>query len=150
MVEFILQGFAAFIGTAAFSVLFKVPGRHCAVCGLVGWAGWIIYTVCLPFMSLAIASFLAAAVIALLSRILAVVCKVPANVIMIPGIFPIIPGISIYNMIYDLFIGNTVQGLSSGFAVLKIIGAMVLGMVVVFSLPRSLFRKRRLAGKSGQ
>ncbi len=146
MLEFILQGIAAFIGTAAFSVLFKVPGKHLATCGLVGWAGWVIYTLCLPFVSVAIASFLAAAVIALIARILAVVCKVPANVIMIPGIFPIIPGIRIYNMIYNLFIGNTVQGLSGGFAVLKIIGAMVLGMVAVFSLPRSFFQKRRAFG----
>ena len=46
-------------------------------------------------------------------------------------------------MIYNLFIGNTVQGLSGGFAVLKIIGAMVLGMVAVFSLPRSMFRRHK-------
>lgn len=143
MIEFVLQGIVACIGTAAFAVLFKVPGRQCGVCGLVGLAGWVIYTLCLPFMSIALASFLAAAVIALLARILAVFCKVPANVIMIPGIFPIIPGISIYNMIYNLFIGNTVQGLSGGFAVLKIIGAMVLGMVAVFSLPRSMFRRHK-------
>lgn len=141
MIEFVLQGLAAAVGTAAFAVLFKVPSRQCAVCGLVGLAGWAVYTVCIPFMAVALASFLASVVIALLARILAVYCKVPANVIMIPGIFPIIPGISIYNMIYNLFIGNTVQGLSGGFAVLKIIGAMVLGMVAVFSLPRSMFRK---------
>lgn len=134
---------AAFIGTAAFSVMFMVPYKQCLVCGVVGCIGWVIYDVSLYWVSVAMASFLAAMVIALLSRILAVVCRVPANVILIPGIFPIIPGISIYNMIYDLFIGNTVQGLSGGFAVLKIIGAMVLGMVAVFSLPRSWFRKRR-------
>ncbi len=143
MIGFLLQGIAAAVGTAAFAVLFKVPGRQCGVCGLVGFLGWVIYTVCLPYMSIALASFLAAAVIALSARILAVYCKVPANVIMIPGIFPIIPGISIYNMIYNLFTGNTILGLSGCFSVLKIIGAIVLGMVAVFSLPRSMFRRRR-------
>lgn len=143
MMEMIYALIAAFIGTAAFSVIFMVPYRHCAVCGLVGCIGWFIYDMSLQWVSMALASFFAAAVIAFLSRVLAVFCKVPANVIMIPGIFPIIPGISIYNMIYDLFVGNTVQGLSGGFAVLKIIGAIVLGMVAVFSLPRSWFRKWR-------
>lgn len=143
MMDLVYQLIAAFIGTAAFSVMFMVPYRQCVVCGIVGCIGWVIYAVMEPWTSATTASFLAAAVIALLSRILAVVCKVPANVIMIPGIFPIIPGIGIYNMIYDLFIGNTVQGLNGGFAVLKIIGAMVLGLVAVFSLPRSLFRKWR-------
>ena len=143
MIELLSKLIAAFIGTAAFSVIFMGPYRQCVVCGIVGCIGWGIYAAAEPWTSIAMASFLAAAVIALLSRVLAVLCKVPANVIMIPGIFPIIPGISIYNMIYDLFIGNTVQGLSGGFAVLKIIGAMVLGMVAVFSLPRSWFRKWR-------
>ncbi len=142
--ELLFEIAAAFVGTATFSVLFRVPGKMWAVCGIVGGAGWAIYAVAVELgISAAMASFLAVAVITLLARILAVVCKAPANVILIPGIFPIIPGIGIYNMIYELFIGNTVQGLSGGFAVLKIIGAMVLGMVVVFSLPRSWFRKRR-------
>lgn len=110
MMEMIYALIAAFIGTAAFSVIFMVPYRHCAVCGVVGCIGWFIYDMSLQWVSMALASFFAAAVIAFLSRVLAVFCKVPANVIMIPGIFPIIPGISIYNMIYDLFVGNTVPG----------------------------------------
>lgn len=142
--DLIYETIAAFVGTVAFSVLFAVPKRQLAVCGLVGSAGWLVYSLFLP-LGPAAATFFAAMLIALLARILAVVRKVPANVIMIPGIFPIIPGVGIYNMIYELFVGNTVEGLSGGFAVLKIIGAIVLGLVLVFSLPRSWFTRRKKA-----
>ena len=134
---------AAFVGTVAFSVLFSVPKKQIWVCGLVGSTGWVIYDLASGFLSDAESAFFAAMIIALLARVLAVVRKVPANVIMLPGIFPIIPGLGIYDMIYDLLIGNTISGLSGGFSVLKVIGAIVLGLVVSFSLPRSWFKGRK-------
>lgn len=141
--ELILKLIATFVGTVAFSVLFHVPKKQLWICGLVGMAGYTVYISAEMITSAAAASFLAGAVIALLARFLAVIRKVPSNTIMIPGIFPIIPGVSIYDMIYSLFVGNTFSGLTSCFVVLKIIFAMVLGMVAVFSLPHSVFNLKR-------
>ena len=139
--KILLETVAAFIGTIAFSVLFIVPKKQYWICGLVGSAGWIVYAFAALKFSEVTASFLATVVIVLLARILAVIRKVPTNVIMIPGIFPIVPGIGIYDMIYNLMMGDTVLGMHKGLEVMKIIGAIVLGIIVVFSLPNRLFRK---------
>lgn len=138
----LLETVAAFVGTIAFGILFVVPASQFLVCGLVGGIGWVVYAVTLENSSVAVASFLATVVIVLLARILAVVRKVPTNVIMIPGIFPIVPGIGLYDMIYNLMIGDTASGVSEGLAVLKAIGAIVFGIIAVFSLPNQWFRKR--------
>ena len=138
----LMETVAAFVGTIAFGVLFVVPAKQFLVCGLVGGIGWIVYAVTLEKSSAAVASFLATVVIVLLARILAVVRKVPTNVIMIPGIFPVVPGIGLYNMIYNMMIGDTAVGVSQGLAVLKSIGAIVFGIIAVFSLPNRWFRKR--------
>ena len=138
----LLETAAAFVGTIAFGILFVVPSSQFLVCCLVGGIGWVVYAVTLANSSAAVASFMATVVIVLLARILAVVRKVPTNVIMIPGIFPIVPGIGLYDMIYNLMIGDTASGVSQGLAVLKAIGAIVFGIIAVFSLPNRWFRKR--------
>ncbi len=138
----LLETVAAFVGTVAFGIMFVVPAKQLLVCGLVGGSGWVVYAVTLERSSAAVASLAATIMIVLLARILAVVRKVPTNVIMIPGIFPIVPGIGLYDMIYNLMIGDTASGVSQGLAVLKSIGAIVFGIIAVFSLPNRWFRKR--------
>lgn len=139
--EIFWETVAAFIGTVAFSVLFIVPKRQWLLCGLVGSAGWIVYALAEFWFSGTVASFFSTVVIVLLARVLAVVRRVPTNVLMIPGIFPIVPGIGIYNTIYNLLIGDGAVGLEKGLGVLKAIGAIVLGIIVVFSLPNRWFKQ---------
>lgn len=138
----VLETVAAFVGTIAFGVLFVVPVKQYLICGVVGGIGWVVYAVTLENSTATVASFFATVVIVLLARGLAVVRKVPTNVIMIPGIFPIVPGIGLYNMIYNLMIGDTAIGVSQGLEVLKEIGAIVFGIIAVFSLPNRWFRKK--------
>jgi len=139
--ELLIETVVAFVATVAFCVLFIVPRKQFVVCGLVGSVGWIVYAVTLDRYSATIASFFSTVVIVLAARILAVIRKVPTNAIMIPGLFPIVPGIGIYDMIYNLMIGDTAVGISRGLEVLKAIGAIVLGIIAIFSLPNKWFRK---------
>ena len=141
MVKILFETIAAFIGTIAFAILYRVPKTQYIVCGLVGAAGWFIYDVAkIPWSPVA-ATFLATLGIVLVARVLAIYRKVPVNVIMTPGIFPVVPGIAIYNTIYNMMIGDAQIGLNQGLEVLKLIGGIVLGMLVMFAIPNRVFRK---------
>lgn len=141
MVKILFETIAAFVGTIAFAILYRVPKTQYLVCGLVGAAGWFIYDVAKIPWSPVVATFLATLSIVLTARVLAIYRKMPVNVVMIPGIFPVVPGIAIYNTIYNLMIGDAQMGLNQGLEVLKIIGAIVLGMLVMFSIPNRTFRR---------
>ena len=43
MIEFLRQLALAFLGTVCFGLLFHVPPRHFAACGIVGAIGWLVY-----------------------------------------------------------------------------------------------------------
>ena len=136
----VFQIFSAFIGTIAFSIIFRVPMRQCGVCGLVGAIGWCFYLMTHGY-SEAFGCFAASLVIVVLARILAVLRKVPSNVFMLSGIFPILPGIGIYNTIYHMMTGDWMAGIGMGLKTLEEIGAIVLGIIVVFSIPNKVFSK---------
>ena len=132
---------AATIGTVAFSLLFGVPRRFYLDCGLIGMAGWLVYRL-MPLLGMGttFSVFFAAVVIITLSRITAVLRMCPATVFMITGIFPLVPGAQIYWSAYYLVTNQVEQALSSGFTALKVIIAIVLGIIVVFEVPNHVFR----------
>lgn len=136
----VYQIIAAFVGTVAFSLLFHVPERQCAACGAVGAIGWIFYLLIHGF-SETLACLVASIVVVVLARILAVLRKVPSNVFMLPGLFPVLPGIGLYNTIYHMMTGDWIKGVGMGLNTLEQIGAMVLGIILVFSVPNRVFAK---------
>ena len=135
------QLLAAFIGTLAFSALFYVPREHALLCGVVGCAGWLIYCLSLLRFSAVIATLFSTLTIAILSRILAVLCREPANIILIPGLFPIIPGVGIYNTIFNLINADLSAGIAYGLDTFRAVCMIVLGIVVIFSLPGKWFSR---------
>jgi len=142
--QLIIELISAAIGTVAFSLLFGVPKQRYADCGFTGMAGWLMYRLTEP-MSATFAVFFAALLIVFLSRMLAVRHQCPVTVFLISGIFPLVPGAQIYWAAYYLVTGQYSSALSSGFAALKVIIAMVLGIVFMFEVPNKfflLFRKR--------
>ena len=59
MMEIIIQVLAAAVGTIAFSVLFSVPKRYYGFCGICGGAGWLVYALLVPSLSVPVATFFA-------------------------------------------------------------------------------------------
>lgn len=133
---------SAAVGTMAFSLLFGVPKKYYAYCGGIGAAGWFLYKIMLVNVGLSIAGsvFFATVLIVLLSRYAAVFEKCPATVFMITGIFPLVPGAQIYWATYYLVTDNLYKAFDSGFLALKIMVAIVLGIVVVFEIPYKFFK----------
>ncbi len=132
---------AAALGTVAFALLFSVPRKYYLHCGIVGAAGWGVYSLTMLWGATATeATFFATVLVILLSRIFAVWERCPVTVFVICGIFPLVPGAGIYWTSYYLVTNQLSQALSSGFAAVKAAIAIVLGIVVVFALPHRWFR----------
>ena len=138
--KLIIEVIASALGTIGFSVLFGVPRRFYFNCALIGAIGWLVYKGALLLgagMSLAV--FLAAVFIVLASRFTAVNRQCPATIFLIAGIFPLVPGAQIYWAAYYLVTNQFDSALSSGFTALKVMIAIVLGIVFVFEIPYKVF-----------
>lgn len=133
---------AAFFGTLAFSILFGVPRRyyiHCGVCGMLGWALYIVLFRYAGF-SEAEATLCGTILVALLSRFMAVWFKCPTTVFLITGIFPMVPGGGIYWTIFYLVSGQLRHALSSGSTALMVTIAIVFGIILVNEIPGRFFK----------
>lgn len=138
-----------FFGTIAFAVLFNVPKRYYLSCGITGTLGWIMYYMTVDYTSAAVASFLGALVVVLISRILTVKMKCPITIFLISGIFPLVPGAGIYYTVYFLVTNQLGLAAQRGMDAVKVAFAIVLGIVFIVSIPREFFqadywRQRRL------
>ena len=130
---------AAAAGTVAFALLFGVPRRFFPYCGIIGGAGWLLYSLLENRLSAAAATFFAAVLVMLLSRFFAVREKCPVTVFLISGIIPLVPGAGIYWAAYYMATDQLAEASDAGFAAVKAVAAIVLGIVCIFELPQELF-----------
>ena len=138
---------AAAGGTVAFALLFGVPGRFYPCCGMIGGAGWLLYSLLEGRFSAAAATFFAAVLVMLLSRFFAVREKCPVTVFLISGIIPLVPGAGIYWAAYYMVTDQLAEAADAGFAAVKAVAAIVLGIVCIFELPQGLFSVGKSRGK---
>ena len=139
---------AACLGTIAFALLFQVPKKYYLGCGLIGGCGWICYEALLPLTSAPMATFFANVVVVFLARLAAVQSRCPVTVFLISGIFPLVPGAGIYWTAFYVVVNELERAGERGFLTLKTAVAIVLGILLVFELPQSLFQT--LCGKRGE
>ena len=123
---------AAFIGTTFFAILFGSPYRNSLLCGAVGMFGWLAFLLVtrLTDTGVVLGTFIAAVLVAVLSRAAARIQKCPEIVYLICGIFPLIPGGGVFWSSYFLVSGQLHLALSSGFTAVKITIAIVFGIIV--------------------
>ncbi|MCL2372455.1 MAG: threonine/serine exporter family protein [Defluviitaleaceae bacterium] len=134
----------AFFATTGFCLVFNVPRREFAFCGMVGALGWIVYQLALLATGGGIVSvFFAAMAIAYLSRVLSFWRKMPINLFMIPGVIPLVPGVGIYYTMLYTISGENAAALMRGIETLMVAGVISIGLLIVLSLPRGLFGGRR-------
>lgn len=147
--EWIVQVLAAAVGTAAFALLFSVPPNCYLRCGVIGGLGWLCY-LSLDWLGLGtiLSIFAATALVVFCSRYSAVRRRCPVTLFLIPGIFPLVPGAGIYWTAYYVVTDQVTLAAQKGFSTLKAAVAIVLGILLVFELPQSVFRA--LAGHRQQ
>ena len=131
---------AAMVGTIAFSLLFGVPRKYYAYCGLIGGAGWGVYSAAGLLWAPAQSALAATIVVLLLSRLAAVKERCPVTIFLISGIFPLVPGAGVYWTVYYMVTDQLYLAVQTGYTAVKVAVAIVLGIVFVFELPQGLFR----------
>ena len=139
----LFQALAAFVGTLGFSVLFGVPGREYLRTAVVATVGWMTYLLLVRYTVLGIAAstFFATMVVVLLARLFAVWFRMPETVYLITGVFPMIPGGGIFWTTFFLVSNRLPLAMHSGMTALAVTAAIVLGIVLISSLPRKLFHR---------
>ena len=131
---------AAMVGTIAFSLLFGVPRKYYAYCGLIGGAGWGVYSAAGLLWAPAQSALAATIVVILLSRLAAVKERCPVTIFLISGIFPLVPGAGVYWTVYYMVTDQLYLAVQTGYTAVKVAVAIVLGIVFAVELPPGLFR----------
>ena len=143
----VVQFVVSLMATLSFAVLFSAPKKELFFCGLTGAVGWIVYLIFLDHnASIPIANLIATFALTLISRVIASVRKNPVTLYLITGIFPIVPGAGIYYTSYYFIMNDMEQFSNYGMQTIKVAGAIVLGTVFGFALPKAWFNalgKRR-------
>ena len=141
--EILSNLFCSFAGTIGFAIMYNVPKKYYIVCGVTGMAGWIVYLLVsgMNYVSAAVGSFFGAFIVVLISRMLSVKMRCPITIFLISGILPLVPGAGIYNTVYYIVTNQLTQAALKGIESLKIAFAIVMGIVIVVSIPRDVFHK---------
>jgi len=124
------QGFWAFLATAGFAVLFNVPTRMLAVCGITGALGLMWRDVLLGAGAHPVAAtFVGALIVGLLGYTQARFFHMPRLIFTVTGIVPMIPGIAAFETMVFFVRGDVSAGVESAVVALLLIGAIAFGLV---------------------
>lgn len=136
---------AAFVGTAAFAVLFGVPRHYYLDCGLCGAIGWVVYLALVRLIgaSSAEATLFATMMVVWASYWFAHRRGCPVIVFLVCGIFPLVPGAGVFWTSYNIVSDQLSAALTSGFLAVKLTFAIVFGIIIFTEARRRLqFRKQ--------
>jgi len=135
------QVLGSFVGTLGFAVLFGVPAKNYIQTAVVAAIGWLVYIALSKYSMLGVvpSTFLATVVVVFMARLFAVWFKTIETLFLITGIFPMIPGGGIFWTVFFLASSRLGMALKSGFVALEITAAIVLGIMVVSTLPHRFF-----------
>lgn len=127
-----IQFIAALVGTSFFAVLFGVPRKYYFAAGIVGVLGWMVYILMSRYTPMGDfgSTFLAATMVAFLSRYTAIKLKCPSTVFLICGIFPLIPGAGVFWSAYYIASTQLESAIMMGLSSVKLTLAIVLGIIV--------------------
>lgn len=145
--KMILELIPAALGTVAFAILFGIPKKYYLYCAPIGAAGWLLYRVMMSVADAGLfeATFLATALVVLLSRFVAVAEQCPATVFVTAGIFPLVPGAGIYWACYYLVTSQFDLAGANALSALQVMIGIVLGIVFIFELPYNFFNLKKKA-----
>ncbi len=139
--EIFNHALCSFVGTVSFAVIYNVPRKYYFACGVTGMAGWMTYLLVnsQSCMSVSAASFFGAFAVVLISRILTIYMKCPITVFLVSGILPLVPGAGVYYTAYYIVTNQLTQASLKGMESFKVAFAIVMGIVLVVSIPREVF-----------
>ena len=139
-----IQTIAAFLAITAFSVVLYTSKKHVIFCGLAGALGWFTYLILEPFgLGVVLRNFYAALAVAFLSHLFARIRKAPLTIFLATGILPMVPGAGMYQIAYQMFIGDYEQTSFYLTQTLQIAGVIALAVLVTDSFFRIFWKQNR-------
>lgn len=137
----LLQALAAFVGTAAFALLFGIDREHYVPAGVIGAIGWAVYLVLVRQCGATpvTATLASSTLVCILSRMAAIPFRIPAQGFLLCGIFPLVPGAGVFWFTYYLTDSQFDLSMQSGWMASKVAIAIVLGIILAMELPQRLF-----------
>lgn len=132
-----IQILGAIIAIAAFAILLETPKQYIWYAGLTGGIGGGSYLITMAIgANEAIAYFISALMVTVVSNIFARIFRTPVTVFLIAGILPTVPGAGIYQVAYHMIMGNQEQTLYYFMQTVKFAGAISLGIFVTETMFR--------------
>ena len=137
----LLQALAAFVGTAAFALLFGIDREHYVPAGVSGAIGWAVYLILVRQCGATpvTATLASSTLVCILSRMAAIPFRIPAQGFLLCGIFPLVPGAGVFWFTYYLTDSQFDLSMQSGWMASKVAIAIVLGIILAMELPQRLF-----------
>lgn len=127
-----IQVIGAFFAVVTIAVLNGVPMKYLVYSGTVGMAGWGVYLLMQSVeLSEAMAMFVAAVIVAIVSHIYARILKAPVTLFLICGLFPLVPGVAMYRVVYYLLIADSVTAGRYAVTTVSVTGAIALAVFLV-------------------
>ena len=122
--SYVLQFFIAAVATVTFAILFAAPKKELVFCGVSGGLAWLVYFILYRQSgNVVLGSLVATFVLTILSRILAVARCNPATIYLVSGM--------------------PAKCSAKGLETFEIALAIVFGIIFGFSIPETLFHKRK-------
>ncbi len=123
------------VSSVAYGMLFNVPVRTLWAGGFVSMAGWAIFRL-MPLMGsqLALATFIAATFVSLISQVLSIRLRVPSTNFSIAGIIPLVPGSTAYKSMFAFVNGDYIGGITLGVQTSMEAGAIASGLILGLSI----------------
>lgn len=139
---YLTQILVALVATVSFAIIYNAPKKDLLFCGFTGAIAWIIYYLCIKYISGPVAACLFSTfVLTIFARFCAAARKTPVTVYLVTGIFPLVPGAGIYYTAFYFFTGNKEKFASVGAETLEIAIAIVFGIIFGSAIPQIVFNK---------
>lgn len=137
MAAVLTAALGAFLASAAFSILYNLQSKPLIlVAGLNGAFGTAVYQAVMNAGGAEpAASFFGAVAFTLFARVAARIARRPIVTFTAPALIPLVPGGDVYRMMLAFLDGRIQEGWSWDLEALAVTGMLVLGMMVVSSVP---------------
>ena len=134
--EYVCQLVTAFLGSAGFSLLFKIRKELLFPASFGGMLCWGVYLISanLFLEGIFAPTFAASAFAAVYSEQLAIRMKVPATVLFIPAVVPLIPGSCLYETMSYAVRKEWEQAGAYGYLTLQYALGIAIGMSLVYAV----------------
>ena len=142
----IIRCLGAFLATAALSVVFEAPKKFLLQAGAAGALSWGIYLYIESVTGeMVVATFIATAILTLISQTMARIWKAPSTMFLIPAVIPLVPGSGMYHVAYSFIYESREKALDYAYETLLVAGAIALGIFVVDMFFRNKMLKQNIS-----